>query len=217
MSQQHTPELCRQLLGAIEAWEAAVYPHEVGNDAAKQPGCTRPHIPCFARIDPNRIATTTDALRRAIRAVYGSTAPEIPPIEKLKLYFLAHWWRTGMLRLKEFDKVVNDADEAVNTLKDYVSDELEAWEAADETDSRTTKRKGGRRRLAETDPKFQVYDRIRREHGAGTARSDIPERLRSDRDFMEQVEAAKLRLNRNLVKAALAFFEQRKKQETPST
>jgi hypothetical protein len=84
-------------------------------------------------------------------------------------------------------------------------------------ENRKAKRKCGRRRLPETDPKVQVYSRIQREHQAGTARSDILERLRSDKDFVEQVAAAKLKLNGKLVKAALAFFEQRKKQETPST
>jgi hypothetical protein len=80
--------------------------------------------------------------------------------------------------------------------------------------SRNAKGRGGRRKLAETDPKLQVYLRIRREREGGTARRDIPERLKGDKDFMEQVHRAKLKLNKKLVKSALDFFAWRKKRET---
>ena len=65
--------------------------------------------------------------------------------------------------------------------------------------------------MKESNPwKFQVYERIKREHDAGTRPSDIPKQLRDDKDFAEQVEKAKLKLDRKLVKNALAYFGSRK-------
>jgi hypothetical protein len=43
-------------------------------------------------------------------------------------------------------------------------------------------RKGGRPRLAETDPKFQVYERIRRECESGGRLAAIRDRLKTDKD-----------------------------------
>jgi hypothetical protein len=134
MQQQLNAEFCRQLLGAIEAWEEVVYPDLVGNVAARLPGSTYRRIPT-THIDGKTLATATDALRQAIRAVYGRSAPEIRPIEKLKLSFLSFWRGEKALRHKEFYKVVKEAEDAVAFLKDAVSDELEAWEAGEGTDT----------------------------------------------------------------------------------
>src|SRR5262249_17483836 len=83
------------------------------------------------------------------------------------------------------------------------------------------KRRGGKRPLEISDPvKVQVYDRIKPEHRKGQAYVDAVARLKGDKDFVEQVERAGLKLNTTLVKKALALFdsrkrdEERKKQET---
>jgi hypothetical protein len=76
------------------------------------------------------------------------------------------------------------------------------------------KRKTGRRPLAVTDPKFQVYDRIRRESGT-TAEKRA--RLTADRDFMELFKASGAKW-KTVFKNARAYFSQPgKKQETSST
>jgi hypothetical protein len=79
------------------------------------------------------------------------------------------------------------------------------------------KRKGGRKPLEQSNPlKFQVYQRIQREHKPGEDYADVVTRLKMDKNFMEQVQQARLKLTRSLWRAALAFFQQpaRKKQET---
>jgi hypothetical protein len=77
---------------------------------------------------------------------------------------------------------------------------------------------GGRPRLHKSDPlKLQVYQRIQREHEAGTRRGDILNRLKDDKDFVAQANEAKLPLKPRLVKNALAYFSGRKNQKTPST
>jgi hypothetical protein len=69
-------------------------------------------------------------------------------------------------------------------------------------------RKGGRPRLAETDPKLQVYQRIRRECESGESPAAIRDRLKADKDFMELLKAARLSL-RTAFKNARAYFAQR--------
>jgi hypothetical protein len=83
------------------------------------------------------------------------------------------------------------------------------------------KRKGGRRPLEQTRPlKMQIYQRIQREHVAGDDYVNTVVRLEADKDFMEQVSEANEKLDTKLVRRALAFYDQRKrdrggkKQET---
>jgi hypothetical protein len=85
------------------------------------------------------------------------------------------------------------------------------------------KRTGGRPRLEKSNPlKFHVYERIRQEYQPGEEHVDMVSRLKADKDFFDQVKTAGLRPNTQLVRTALAFFEQRerdkarKKQETDS-
>ncbi len=79
------------------------------------------------------------------------------------------------------------------------------------------KRKGGRRELAETDPKRQVYERIRRESKTGEKAATIQRRLEDDKDFIALFKAAKLKW-KTVFKNARAYFGQPgKKQETPPT
>jgi hypothetical protein len=81
---------------------------------------------------------------------------------------------------------------------------------------RSKKGRGGRRPLESRDPvKFQIYDRIRQEHDGGAKPRDIQDRLKHDKYFMEQIEQARLKLSKPLVKRALAFFDWRKRQESP--
>lgn len=72
----------------------------------------------------------------------------------------------------------------------------------------------GKRPLEQSNPlKFQIYDRIRREQRQlGEQYADIVARLKSDKDFAEQVTAAKLKLNAKLVRQALAFFDYRARE-----
>jgi hypothetical protein len=86
------------------------------------------------------------------------------------------------------------------------------------------KRRGGRPPLEQSDPlTFQVYQRIKQEHLPGDEYADTIDRLKADHQFTEQVKEAGLKLNSKLVKAALALFDQRerdearKKQETDPT
>jgi hypothetical protein len=85
-----------------------------------------------------------------------------------------------------------------------------------------SKRGGGRQPLEKQNPlKFQVYKRIHREHQPSEEYQDTLDRLKNDKDFVQQVADAKLKLNSKLVRNALAFFDQRnrnarKEQETGS-
>jgi hypothetical protein len=86
------------------------------------------------------------------------------------------------------------------------------------------KGKGGKRPLEQSNlVKFQVYERIQREHHPDEEYVDTVERLRADKDFAEQVRAVRLKLNTDLVRNALAFFDHRRraqarnKQETDPT
>jgi hypothetical protein len=77
------------------------------------------------------------------------------------------------------------------------------------------KKAGGKPPLEKSNPlQFQVYERIRQAHQAGGAYTDTVGRLRGDKDFMEQLVAAGLgKLTTGLVKRALAFFDQRKREK----
>jgi hypothetical protein len=76
------------------------------------------------------------------------------------------------------------------------------------------KRRGGRRPLEQTNARqFQVYERIRREHQPGDQYVETAQRLKADKDFTEQVNASGLKLNIKLVRAALAFFDQRDREQ----
>jgi hypothetical protein len=86
------------------------------------------------------------------------------------------------------------------------------------------KSKGGKPPLEKSNPvMFQIYERIRQEHHPCKEYADTVERLKGNKDFTEQVRAAGLKLNGKLVRRALAFFDQRKrdharkKQETDPT
>jgi hypothetical protein len=88
-------------------------------------------------------------------------------------------------------------------------------------DTGKRRRAGGKPSLERSDPKkFQVYQRIQRDHQPGEPYADVVSRLKEDKDFGQQVKDAGLKLTTKLVRAALAFFGQRerdaarKKQET---
>ena len=83
------------------------------------------------------------------------------------------------------------------------------------------KKKGGRRPLEESNPlKFQIYQRIQQEHSPGEDYLTTVNRLKNDKDFMEQIRQGNEKLDTKLVRRALSFFDQRKrypagkKQET---
>jgi hypothetical protein len=72
--------------------------------------------------------------------------------------------------------------------------------------------------------KFQVYERIKREHQPGNEYCVVIERLKKDRQFMEQLSDTKLKLTSQLVTKALAYFstqqkrnQGRNKQQTDQT
>jgi hypothetical protein len=77
-------------------------------------------------------------------------------------------------------------------------------------------KEGGRKRTEESDPiKAQVYDRIFREHQPGRRYAETVTRLKDDKQFMEQIREAELKLDETLVKNALACLRQPgRKQET---
>lgn len=89
-------------------------------------------------------------------------------------------------------------------------------------DDKSTKRRGGRPRLEARYPlKFQVYERIRKEHKANSPYHTTLSIVKQDNDFVQQVKDANLKLNSKLVKNAIAFFSQvemrASKQQTSST
>jgi hypothetical protein len=61
--------------------------------------------------------------------------------------------------------------------------------------------------------KFQVYERIQKEHRPGAEYADTVGRLKDDKEFTEQVEDAGLKLDSKLVRKALALFDQRERNE----
>jgi hypothetical protein len=75
--------------------------------------------------------------------------------------------------------------------------------------------RGGKPPLEVTAPlKYQVYQRIRQAHRPGKQYADIVNELKADKDFVEQVQSAGLgKLNTKVVKNALAFFDQRKREQ----
>jgi hypothetical protein len=96
----------------------------------------------------------------------------------------------------------------------------EGAEQSERADKR--KRRRGKPPLEQTHPlRFQVYQRIEREHQPGDDYKDTVDRLKGDKDFTDQVKDAEFRLNTKLVRKALALFDQRqrearKKKETDS-
>jgi hypothetical protein len=82
--------------------------------------------------------------------------------------------------------------------------------------TRSEKRNGGRRPLAPTDPKRQVYERIKRERKPGERSAATRKRLEADKDFMELFKAAKVKW-KTVFKNARAYFSQPGKiQESPA-
>jgi hypothetical protein len=70
--------------------------------------------------------------------------------------------------------------------------------------------------------RLEVYKRIRAEHDAGKKPAAILAELKANRDHKEQITQAGLKLSSAMVRAALAFFDQRerqsrKNQDPPST
>jgi hypothetical protein len=73
---------------------------------------------------------------------------------------------------------------------------------------------GGKRRLEVSNPiKFQIYQRIQQVHQPPDTYADTIDRLKADRQFTEQIRDIGLRLNSTLVKNALAFFDQRRRDQ----
>jgi hypothetical protein len=96
--------------------------------------------------------------------------------------------------------------------------------AARQAKEKKKRRGGGKRPLEKSNPvQFQVYERIQQEHRADEEYTATVNRLKGDKDFTEQVKVAALKLDTKLVRRAVAFFDQRKrdqarkKQETDAT
>jgi hypothetical protein len=92
----------------------------------------------------------------------------------------------------------------------------------------TDKPKGTKKPLEKSDKesdklKLQVYNWIQSQHATGKKPAAILDALKADQDRREQVKQAGLKLNKALVKAALALHgqrerdQQRKNQESPPT
>jgi hypothetical protein len=80
----------------------------------------------------------------------------------------------------------------------------------------SAKRKGGRPRLAEADPKFQAYQRIRRERQSGESLTAIQDRLQADKDFMELFNAGNLNWDTVFKNERAYSAQQGQKQENSS-
>lgn len=70
------------------------------------------------------------------------------------------------------------------------------------------KRKGGRKGLEKSNPiKLQIYQRIQQVHKPGQEYVLTVQELSKDKDFTDQVRDAKLKLDTQLVRQALAYFD----------
>jgi hypothetical protein len=88
---------------------------------------------------------------------------------------------------------------------------LRDWGFLDVTPKKL-QRAGGRKRLEVSNPLlFQVYDRIRREHQPKEEYAGIVSRLKADKDFAQQVQEAHQKLDTKLVRNAITFFDERKR------
>jgi hypothetical protein len=109
---------------------------------------------------------------------------------------------------------------------DRIDEFLQAWREAEDqrrTEAQresirgagSTKKRGGRPRLELSKPMvFQVYQRIQDQHRPGEDYAETLDRLKSNKDFVEQVREAGLKkLSPALVRNALALFEQRKRDD----
>jgi hypothetical protein len=102
---------------------------------------------------------------------------------------------------------------------DRICDFVQAWAVA--ADRRGHDRKGGSKRKRGGKPPleisrplvFQVYQRIQNEHQMKEEHVDTLDRLKADKDFVDQVHDVGLKLNTDLVRNALAFFNQRRKRD----
>jgi hypothetical protein len=78
---------------------------------------------------------------------------------------------------------------------------------------KTRAKQAGKPPLEESAPlQFQVYKRIQEEHRPATHYRDTVDRLKTDKQFAEQVSEAGLKLNTALVRRALAFFNTKRKR-----
>src|SRR5262249_52562642 len=77
------------------------------------------------------------------------------------------------------------------------------------------KKRGGKPPLEQTSTlKFQVYQRIQQAHQPGQDYTETIKCLKDDKDFAEQVKNAGLgKLNTKLVRNAIAFFDQRERNQ----
>lgn len=81
-------------------------------------------------------------------------------------------------------------------------------------DNSTRKKRGGRPPLSETKPlKDAIYRRIHAEHKNNSYYCDTIERLKSDTEFMNQLQEAKLSLNTELVTRALSCIDGRNRKK----
>lgn len=140
------------------------------------------------------------------------TIPNTPELALDELEQVLTVLRTAGPRLPKVD--VKQADAAAGS-------DAAGGEQADGRGSQSKARRPGPKTLKEKKPlKYQVYERIQREHQAGEQSHDTIERLKRDRQFLEQVQEAKLRLNPKLVRNALAYFDtqsRRNNQRIPPT
>jgi hypothetical protein len=84
---------------------------------------------------------------------------------------------------------------------------------ANGTGTNSRRSRAGKRPLEKSNPlQLQVYQRIKQEFRAGEHYVDTIARLKSDTQFLEQVQEARLKLDSKLVRNALAFFEERERR-----
>jgi hypothetical protein len=70
------------------------------------------------------------------------------------------------------------------------------------------RKSGGKPSLEKSNPRqFQVYQRIQQEHRRDEEYLKAVERLKNDKDFIEQVQHIGLRLDTKLVRKALSYFD----------
>jgi hypothetical protein len=121
---------------------------------------------------------------------------------------------------QQTESLDDQAESLLLRLVQYAEAQLAAVEnlavAARDHEAATAKqkRKGGRPRLEHSNLlKLQIYQRIQHEHSPGEDYVLTVNRLKDDKDFMEQVRQANQKLDTKLVRRALAFSDQRKRDQ----
>jgi hypothetical protein len=209
---QHLDDQCSlvrcECQEGIARWKAQAIPALQGSnfgperlDPSRCPGCRSPVPEDYSTLPSVHCLSCGGwELQTGLRVMPVAGPPGTPP--KVVQLFSPYW------QILLPDRVnLGEGDEAEDDERERRVDE-----SGEET--RDRKQGGGRRPLEESKPlQFQVYQRILQAHRAGTEHVETWGRLKADKDFIEQVKAAGLKPGVELVRKALAWDDQRRREQ----